>query len=143
MQLPPVPGSLTRLKHLLQEFAAPCVRFDLNRHQTTRPGESKLGGLPDLPRDFIWPQWNGTPLDFLLQVNLAEAARHDPSSPLPQSGLLSFFYDLKEQPWGFDPKQLGGFRVCYTPDGVSLEQRAVPRTKFALAENPIHFQPGL
>jgi uncharacterized protein YwqG len=143
MHLPAVPSSLRRLSGLLQEFSMPSVRFFLDPQQETAPGASKLGGTADLPRDFEWPHWNDTPLDFLLQINLAEAAVHDSSRHLPASGLLSFFYDLKEQPWGFDPKQLEGFRVCYTPVGNSLQPMPVPRKKFLLEQSAIHFEHGL
>ncbi len=67
----------------------------------------------------------------------------DHTAQLPKSGLLSFFYDLKEQPWGFDPKQLNGFRVHYTPAGVALEPTTMPRHEFELNECQINFQAGL
>jgi hypothetical protein len=35
-------------------------------------GQSKLGGHPDVPDDFIWPTWGGLPQAFIAQVNLAE-----------------------------------------------------------------------
>jgi uncharacterized protein YwqG len=34
---------------------------------------------------------------------------------LPASGLLLFFYDLQDQPWGFDPKDRGGSATVYIP----------------------------
>ena len=30
---------------------------------------------------------------------------------LPRSGLLNLFYDVDQQPWGFDPAHGGGWRV--------------------------------
>lgn len=46
--------------------------------------------------------------------------------PLPRAGLLSFFYEVDEQVWGFAPAHAGAWRVLYTPPGVPLERRAPP-----------------
>lgn len=54
-------------------------------------GTSKLGGAPDLPDDIAWPSWCGYDQSFIAQINLAELSS---PSPLPSSGLLSFFYTL-------------------------------------------------
>ena len=35
-------------------------------------GQTKIGGKPDLPKDSKWPTWNGKPLSFLAQIDLAE-----------------------------------------------------------------------
>jgi predicted DNA-binding protein (MmcQ/YjbR family) len=52
-------------------------------------GSSRLGGLPDLPPGVTWPVHGaGKPLTFLAQFNLADLPA---GSPLPSSGLLSFF----------------------------------------------------
>lgn len=52
-------------------------------------GSSRIGGLPDLPKDIAWPQYkNGKPLAFLAQINLGEIPS---GSPLPESGILWFF----------------------------------------------------
>jgi uncharacterized protein YwqG len=143
MKLPHIPDSLQHISSLLGEFSAPSVAFSLERGQETAVGESKLGGMPDLPQDFRWPTTDGQAIDFLLQINLAQASALDQTRSLPKSGWLSFFYDLKEQPWGFDPKQLQGFRVCYTPRGVPLRSTPMPRKESALDECRINFRPGL
>jgi len=50
------------------------------------------------------------PLAFLAQINLAEIASTGGTDlALPESGLLSFFYDAESQPWGFDPGDSVGF----------------------------------
>ena len=48
-------------------------------------GASKIGGAPDLPKDFEWPSWNDRPLDFLAQINLAEVAGIEIDAGLPES----------------------------------------------------------
>src|SRR5262245_55835930 len=40
---------------------------------------SKLGGLPQLPDDIVWPVWNGKPQAFLAQLDLAEVHAALPS----------------------------------------------------------------
>lgn len=89
---------------------------------------SRMGGLPDLPSEWQWPRWDGydhpnqylkkepTPLSFICQLNLAEL----PWRPagIPETGILYFFFDTLNQPWGFDPKDKEGFRVLYF-DGPS------------------------
>jgi uncharacterized protein YwqG len=55
-------------------------------------------------------------LDFLLQIDLTDISLMDPTGDLPKSGLLSFFYDLENQPWGFDPKEQDGFKVEFFPE---------------------------
>ena len=55
------------------------------------PGASKIGGLPNLPKDMDWPLCAGEPLLFLAQIDLAEAAPFDSSRLLPPSGFLWFF----------------------------------------------------
>jgi uncharacterized protein YwqG len=58
-------------------------------------GNSKLGGLPDLPPGVAWPHREDKPLEFLAQINLADVADFDREKLLPSSGLLSFFLDTR------------------------------------------------
>ncbi len=105
-------------------------------------GCSKFGGAPHLPEGFQWPWYHGEklgysggefvttaadcPLSFLCQINLAEAAPLDRDGLLPKSGLLSFFYELDSQPWGYSPEHRGGARVYYFPEEASLAEAAFP-----------------
>ena len=68
-------------------------------------GGTKLGGWPDLPAPAQWPTLgNGSPMPFIAQVCLADVAPYDVEGVLPHGGMLSFFYDVIEQPWGVDPR---------------------------------------
>ncbi|NNJ25646.1 hypothetical protein LzC2_17190 [Planctomycetes bacterium LzC2] len=123
---------LTKFASLFEAAALPAVAFDLSPVGEGTPpdlGASKLGGTPDLPAGFEWPintdpDGKNRPLDFLLQIDLAAvrpaAEAAGVAESLPSDGLLSFFYDLAEQPWGYDPAALNGFHVAYTPAGVPL-----------------------
>ena len=52
---------------------------------------TKIGGQPDLPPDAPWPEWRGSPLNFLAQIWLADIVAYDPEGELPHEGMLSFF----------------------------------------------------
>lgn len=85
-------------------------------------GKSKFGGRPDVPADFVWPYYEGKnyedkiqnrPLAFLAQLNCAELRPFDKEGLLPETGVLSFFYELESAPWGFDPADRGSARVFW------------------------------
>lgn len=91
--------------------------------ETLPIGASKLGGLPDLPANIAWPDCEDAPLAFIGQISLREI----PSpSPLPQDGIVSFFYDNAQSAWGFDPKDQGSFRVLYFPVSEELHRAHSP-----------------
>lgn len=98
-----------------------------DRDEDISLGTSKVGGAPDLPHKVAWPRWRSYDQSFIAQINLAEV----PSpSPLPASGLLSFFYTIGamyEDSEGFysDPKTC---QVIYTkPEEMDqLYRKAIP-----------------
>lgn len=55
-------------------------------------GNSRYGGVPDLPSSITWPMAEGRFLNFLMQINLAEVPKVR-NNPLPKSGLLYFFLE--------------------------------------------------
>lgn len=86
-------------------------------------GASKFGGCPDVPEHFVWPvfetatpeddQVKPRPLAFLAQFDCARLAPLDGEGLLPHEGVLSFFYELGSQRWGYDPKDRGCARVLW------------------------------
>lgn len=93
---------------------------------------SRLGGAPDLPPDFTWPDWNGKELAFLGQLDLAEVAALAPDLPLPRHGLLAFFYEAVGQPSGLDPSHRGSCRVVHVDEEPSrLRPAGADRASFA------------
>src|SRR5512135_844899 len=60
-------------------------------------GGSRLGGQPDLPPGFQWPACRDQPMSFVVQICLEDVAGFAPAQDLPSSGLLSFFYDSKQE----------------------------------------------
>ncbi|GGH68455.1 hypothetical protein GCM10007362_02480 [Saccharibacillus endophyticus] len=87
-------------------------------------GRSRIGGRPDLPHEAQWPTYQGKPLSFIAQIRLEEV----PWKPedLPEKGLLSFFYNADDQPWGYDPEEAGQWRVLYHAEADKLERRSLP-----------------
>ena len=85
-------------------------------------GSSKIGGKPDLPKDFQWFYFKGEdyknrvenrPLSFLMQINCEEVHKYDKESLLPEKGMLYFFYELFTMTWGFSPQDRGSAKVFY------------------------------
>lgn len=91
-----------------------------------KPCTSKFGGAPDLPSDFEWPEAEDYPLAFLGQIRCEEIADFDLDHHLPEKGLLSFFYDTVEMPWGDDESESDSFLVKYFPDVSDLIPTELP-----------------
>lgn len=85
-------------------------------------GASRMGGEPDLPSDIEWPHNNGKPLTFLAQLDLQELMLPIIDQKLEPEWLV-FFYDVEEQPWGFDPKHSDGWRIINFAAPVSSLSR--------------------
>ena len=86
-------------------------------------GRSHFGGRPNLPETMEWPRWKGRGLALVAQIDLAE---HGAVPGLPQQGLLLFFYDLEQMPWGFDPEEAGSSRVLYVDPDAAPQPRNWP-----------------
>src|SRR3954468_16885392 len=70
-------------------------------------GRSRLGGGPDVPAGFEWPMWRDGELDFVAQVDLAEAALLGHPTGLPSEGMLLVFAALASRPSGLRPDDKG------------------------------------
>ena len=112
------------LAHRAEEVRR-LARGSVRLTRGTPGGASRLGGSPDLPRDFAWPAWDGRELAFLGQLDLAEVAAAAPEAPLPREGLLLAFYDLRGRPSGLHPSHRGSCRaVLVRGDLARDEERA-------------------
>jgi len=87
--------------------------------------ETRLGGPPLLPVPEPWPRVDGRPLAHVGQIYLPDVGAEGASLGLPTHGILTFFYDASEQPWGFDPADRGSWRVDWRTDleGLSIPER--------------------
>jgi len=133
---------LDRIETILDHFMKPAIAFHLEDIAARKASRSKLGGSPLVPKGFVWPLSSERELDFLLQIDLADIRQLDPIGALPSSGVLTFFYDLENQPWGYDPARLDGFRVQLFEEN-DLIQGYVPNSELQLPERCLSFSSAL
>lgn len=142
------------IKDILSKIVKQEIRLNYTKVESPLPvGSSKLGGKPDLPPDFEWPEFEGStwgcesklrPLSFLVQINLKDVAAYDTEGLLPSAGLLSFFYECETMLWGYDPKDHGCARVFWFPEETELVSTDFPATleeDMILPECSISFVP--
>jgi len=115
---------------LFETARSELQRLSRSALHLTRGGASqfsKLGGIPLVPPEFSWPVWKSEPLAFLAQLDLSEVAAALASPWMPTTGALYFFYDKEQSTWGFDPADLGSWRVVYSDtDRSSLTPAELP-----------------
>ncbi len=120
-------------------LAAPCLMLS-TRRVTGEPslGDSRIGGLPDLPIGAAWPSCSrtGRPLAFLGQLSLETLADTHVAGELPRSGLLAWYVDLDG--WNGPP----AFAMTLTPPGVTVERLAPPETVTVLTACSIALEPA-
>lgn len=54
------------------QLISPCIRISNTPNENIPIGQSKFGGLPDLPASTNWPCINNHPLVFLCQIDFSE-----------------------------------------------------------------------
>jgi uncharacterized protein YwqG len=97
-------------------LAAPLAVPAVHVVAADAPSRSHFGGSPNLPPDIAWPRRDGKVLTFLARLSLPELQQAHRIDWLSDAGALLFFYDVDNQPWGFDPKDSGGWAVLSVPD---------------------------
>jgi uncharacterized protein YwqG len=107
-------------RELAQGLQRPTVMLRLTDGEST----SWFGGLPPNFAGFTWPTKEGKSLWFLACVDLAKVPAKAAIEWLPRDGRLLFFYDVEEQPWGFDPNDRGSWRVVYVAAETKLAGEA-------------------
>ncbi|PZO37748.1 MAG: DUF1963 domain-containing protein [Pseudanabaena frigida] len=111
---------------LIEAAIQPAIHLSKVDSQESAIGASRIGGLPDVPADFQWVLWQNRPLSFLAQIDCADLQGFDSAKYLPNSGMLYFFYDEIEQPWGFDPSDRGSSAIIYHPSTENLIPSSLP-----------------
>ncbi len=120
---------LYRIAEQVVLLARPCIRMETSPavDEAIPAGATKFGGRPDVPPAFDWPHWNAQPLAFLGQLDLASLSARTCCASLPETGVLSFFYDSQQSTWGFDPEDVGSWRIYYFHD-TTMQRQAMPAT---------------
>jgi uncharacterized protein YwqG len=123
-----VAAGLSRLLKDIDFLTKDSIRLHtkLAREYDVSIGASRIGGVPDVPPDFKWPERSATPQSFVAQIYLDEAHPYDTHGALPARGMLWFFYDAKQETYGADPADRGGWSVLYTEDYSGLQRIAAP-----------------
>ncbi len=120
---PPAPERPMRdLKALASGITKPAIHVTTQRSG----GRSHFGGNPGLPDGVAWPQSNGRQWEFLARISLPEVHHALEIDWLPREGALLFFYDMEEQPWGFEPNDRGGWAVLHVPDADAEPEPGSP-----------------
>lgn len=115
---------LSRISDQIESVAKKSIR--LSSEKRSSEATNRLGGKPNLPKDFNWPTRHEQPLAFVAQLDLATLPRV-PDLPLPRTGSLSFFYEGSESAWGFSPDDAGSGVVLYMQESLSsLPLRFLP-----------------
>ncbi len=118
-------------RHELAEFkglfeqSMPSLRITFSEDKAEK-SLSRAGGRPLLPVGYQWPRSRAkTPLAFLCQIDLSDSS-FEACPNLPKRGLLSFFYDAFEGPWGNQNDDRFGWRVEYFDDLALLQYTDLP-----------------
>lgn len=116
---------ISRLLKDLDVLAKPSIRiYPTPVDEASLPlGISKVGGLPDLPPDLIWPEFQGLPQSFIAQFRLAEVKPYDAEGILPATGMLWFFYDAKQEAYGDDPHDRGAWQILFRESDLTNFRR--------------------
>ncbi len=110
-----------KLKDLIKESIS-LITTSANEGDI-RIGSTKIGGMPDMPVDLVWPEHKGKPISLLAQINLEEIKNYDKDNVLPNTGMLYFFYDNSEQNWGYDPADKETFKIIHYDSELSVLKR--------------------
>lgn len=126
-----VAAGLARLVPAVDLIARPSLRlYGTSTQEADLPiGATKLGGRPDLPVGWCWPEWKGLPQSFIAQLRLADLQRFRQEGigePLPEQGFLWFFYDAQQETYGDQPSDRGGWSILFLEDVQAELQRMPP-----------------
>jgi uncharacterized protein YwqG len=123
------------VKALTASLATPAL------HLVVEHGKSRsyFLGEPEFKESFSWPHRSEKPLDFIAAIDCAEMQNALNIDWLPTDGALLFFYDMKNQPWGYDPKDQGGWAVVHVPH--QLPCRDVAPFQSEKSRRAIRFRP--
>lgn len=92
-------------------------------------GISKIGGNPDLPKDFKWPKYENEYLTFCAQYNLSELNKYDLQNELPKRGMFYVFVFIDKDYPGFISKE-SSYKLIYIENTKNIERTEFPKEYF-------------
>lgn len=131
-----LPPALEPFRERLLATRQPFIRVNAQPERATSWWESKVGGLPYLPKGTDWPTApDGSALAFLAQLNFADMPR---LAPFPERGILQFYIN-DDDLYGMDFDDgacADTFRVLFFPEPVpdesALQTQPSTRTDYDL-----------
>jgi uncharacterized protein YwqG len=127
-----LPKLLNRFQEFLNRSVQPAAQVHPRIAKTPlSPLVSKFGGKPYLKFGESLPtNPKAEILTFIAQLNFAELTARLPmlGEVLPTKGILQFFYDLEEAPWGGGLEDSAYWRVIFhpEPDLAHCENMTIP-----------------
>ncbi|MFM7401408.1 MAG: YwqG family protein, partial [Bacteroidota bacterium] len=122
-----LPASMEPFREQLLNTSMPFIRAKTGKERPLKPWQSKIGGLPYMPKNMTWPATpGGQPLFFLAQINFSEMPA---LSPFPDKGIVQFFI-CDDDLYGMDfddGENPDTFRVIYHPDVMTDENLLVKK----------------
>lgn len=113
-----LPAAAEQFREQILATKQTFIRVKSQEARKTKPWESKVGGVPYLPKDAVWPvSPDGKALFFLAQLNFADMPR---LAPFPEKGIVQFFIN-DDDLYGMDfddGENPDTFRVVFYPDPV-------------------------
>lgn len=132
-----LPEELEPLRERIEGSLEPCVILQPHG-DSNADARTRLGGAPLLAPGAAWPRSDRGPLSFVGQLDFRELhAAHRAELALPTDGILTFFYDVEEQPWGYDPSHGAGFALLYAPEAALSIEVEVPEGAIPFDPEPL------
>jgi uncharacterized protein YwqG len=128
-----IPAAAEQFRDQILATQQPFIRVKSQEARKTKPWESKVGGVPYMPKETVWPVApDGKALFFLAQLNFADMPH---LTPFPEKGIVQFFiHDDDLYGMDFDDgENPDTFRVLFYPDPVKDEK--VLETKVNIPED--------
>ena len=118
-------SGLARVSEELLQVSLPSIRLSAQpaEERDLRLGSTKFGGSPDLPQETAWPEYNGSHLPFVAQINLSDIASYDRDHLFPATGIVSFFFDEEAFLESWSDEHAVPWHVCYSINPISSLQR--------------------
>jgi hypothetical protein len=120
--------NLAHLEEDIISIAKPIILLSAKEEEDyNAKGNSRIGGLPDLPIDFNWPETqDGKLMTFVGQLNMQDMHQADTAGMLPDTGILYFFMGLDEPASNIEHKVIylkdNSHLVLRQPHGITVAQ---------------------